>query len=187
MASSLQLICLGLVISTRTRGLSALIKAPCDIFASGNTPCVAAHSTVRTLFADFNGLLYQVQRQSDNQTLNISVQSTGGFADSSSQDHFCEGTECVISRIYDQSPYMNHLDIAPAGQHVRHPDDPVNASRLSLRVNGNLVYGAYFEGGMGYRIDETKGVATGNDPETIYMVVSGTLTICVLLIREQSN
>lgn len=35
------------------------------------------------------------------------------------------------------------------------------------------VYGAQFEGGMGYRIDQTKGIATGNDPETLYMVTSG--------------
>ena len=35
------------------------------------------------------------------------------------------------------------------------------------------MYAAYFEGGMGYRIDKTSGVATGNDPETIYTVTSG--------------
>ena len=33
---------------------------------------------------------------------------------------------------------------------------------------------AVFEGGMGYRLDNTSGVAKGDQPETIYMVVSGT-------------
>ena len=39
---------------------------PCDIYASGGTPCVAAHSTVRALFGSYNGNLYQVRRSSDN-------------------------------------------------------------------------------------------------------------------------
>ncbi len=41
---------------------------PCDIYASGGTPCVAAHSTVRALFTAYNGNLYQVRRASDNTT-----------------------------------------------------------------------------------------------------------------------
>jgi non-reducing end alpha-L-arabinofuranosidase len=28
----------------------AAVTGPCDIYASGGTPCVAAHSTVRALF-----------------------------------------------------------------------------------------------------------------------------------------
>jgi len=57
---------------------------------------------------------------------------------------------------------------------VPRPDLPVNASRLRTTLNGQSVYAAYFEGGMGYRNDTTSGVATGNDPETLYMVTSGT-------------
>eukprot|EP01083_Nonionella_stella_P291866 992933_1 len=67
----------------------------------------------------------------------------------------------------------NHLDIAPAGGNVHHSDRPVNASRQPLTIGGNKVYAAYFEAGMGYRIDNTHGVAVNNDPETIYMVTSG--------------
>src|ERR1700745_3772868 len=44
---------------------------PCDIYASGGTPCVAAHSTTRALYGSYNGNLYQVKRSSDNSTLNI--------------------------------------------------------------------------------------------------------------------
>ena len=41
-------------------------------------------------------------------------------------------------------------------------------------VGGHPVYAAYFEGGMGYRIDNTSGVAKDDEAETIYMVTSGT-------------
>ena len=152
-------------------------KGPCDLFASqpSNTPCVAAHSTVRALFGKFNGSLYRVMRASDNTTLDINVLSPGGIADAASQNTFCKGTSCYIARIYDQSPQQNHLDVAPAGGNVHHPDLPVSASRLPLTVNGNAVYGAYFDLGMGYRNDNTTGIATGNDLETIYMVTSGTV------------
>ena len=34
--------------------------SPCDIYASGGTPCVAAHSTTRALYASYSGSLYQV-------------------------------------------------------------------------------------------------------------------------------
>src|SRR2546430_536724 len=53
---------------------------PCDIYGSGGTPCVAAHSTTRALFAAYNGPLYQVRRASNNQTLNIGVLAAGGYA-----------------------------------------------------------------------------------------------------------
>ena len=35
---------------------------PCDLFAQGGTPCVAAHSTVRGLFSAYTGPLYAVKR-----------------------------------------------------------------------------------------------------------------------------
>ena len=58
----------------------AATSLPCDIFASAGTPCVAAHSTTRALFAAYNGPLYQVRRSSDSHTLNINVLSAGGYA-----------------------------------------------------------------------------------------------------------
>ena len=54
----------------------------------------------------------------------------------------------------------------PGGAH-RAKDAPVNATKEKLTVGGHPVYAAYFEGGMGYRIDITKGVAKGNEPETL--------------------
>lgn len=152
---------------------AAVGSAPCDLFAADNVPCVAAHSVVRALFSSYAGALYQVRRLSDNTTLDIEVLSAGGFANAASQDAFCAGTDCVIQRIYDQSPFNNDLNTAPAGGHVHTPDRPVNASRAPFSLGPNNVYAAYFEGGMGYRIDGSNGTATGNDPQTIYMVTSG--------------
>ena len=46
---------------------------PCDVYAKGGAPCVAAHSTTRALYKSYNGPLYQVMRQSDGKTLDIGV------------------------------------------------------------------------------------------------------------------
>ena len=146
---------------------------PCDIYAADGAPCVAAHSLTRALFAAYSGPLYQVNRTSDGATLDIKTTVAGGPADAASQDAFCGSNPCVVQRIYDQTSRANHLDVGPPGGYVPHFDIPVNASRLPTSIYGQKVYGAYFENGAGYRIDRTYGVATGNDPETIYMVTSG--------------
>ena len=48
-------------------------QGPCDIYGAAGTPCVAAHSTTRALYASYNGPLYQVKRQSDGKTLDIGI------------------------------------------------------------------------------------------------------------------
>jgi len=146
-------------------------EGPCDIFLAGKTPCVAAHSTVRALYGDYNKALYQVSRTSDKETRDIPALADG-FANSAVQDKFCAGTDCFISRIYDQSPQGNHLDTAPRGtQHG--PDAPVNATAEKLMLGGHPVYAAYFEPGQGYRNNKVTGTAKGDEAETIYMVTSG--------------
>ena len=35
----------------------AATTGPCDIYAAGGTPCVAAHSTTRALYGSYNGPL----------------------------------------------------------------------------------------------------------------------------------
>ena len=80
------------IMSTGQPQLSAAGTGPCDIYASGGTPCVAAHSTVRALYGSYNGNLYQVRRASDNATMNIGVLEAGGFANAAAQDSFCSGT-----------------------------------------------------------------------------------------------
>ncbi len=144
----------------------------CDIFASGSTPCVAAHSTVRALFGAYKGNLYQVTRASDNTTKDIGVLTAGGFADGAAQDAFCAATTCTISTIYDQSTQGNHLTPGPAGQHGSGPDKPSNATDLKTTASGHEVYGIRIRVGMGYRNDKATGTATGDQAETMYMLSS---------------
>jgi non-reducing end alpha-L-arabinofuranosidase len=65
------------------------------------------------------------------------------------------------------------MDIAPPGGAAPRTDNPVNATRFPTTLGGAPVYAAYFEGGQGYRIDNTSGVATGNAAEVLYMVTKG--------------
>jgi hypothetical protein len=44
---------------------------PCDIYSAAGIPCVAAHSVVRALYANYTGPLYRVSRSSDMASLNI--------------------------------------------------------------------------------------------------------------------
>lgn len=37
---------------------SLVAAGPCDLYASGNTPCIAAHSTTRALYSAYDGELY---------------------------------------------------------------------------------------------------------------------------------
>ena len=223
--------------------------APCDILASAGNPCVAAHSTVRALYAGYRGPLYRVQRsissncssggfwegmdwrgdddqtqlgvqsieeccaacaaksgcnhfsltnssmqcylKGGNRTLvpnngstagyctkgpveaaNISVLEAGGFADIAAHDKFCPAGDCVVATVFDQSPMGNHLGQRISGGVVH---NMVNASQHKISVgDGVLVYGMWFEPGDGYHVDFTTGVATGNDEESIFAVMSGT-------------
>ena len=144
----------------------------CDVLDAAETPCVAAHSLTRALYSGYSGRLYQVQRASDNATLNVNTLPSG-YADSQAQDLFCKGTDCTVEIIYDQSTRENHLSKAPPGGAHKAPDAGVNAAKHQITVGSHKVYGAFFEGGMGYRIENTNGVAVGDEPETIYMVTGG--------------
>eukprot|EP00756_Hemistasia_phaeocysticola_P065915 Hpha_TRINITY_DN8881_c0_g1::TRINITY_DN8881_c0_g1_i1::g.141538::m.141538/K20844/abf1; non-reducing end alpha-L-arabinofuranosidase len=148
-------------------------EGPCDIFGSGGHPCIAAHSTVRALYGGYGEQLYQVKRVSDGTTADIFPLVPGGQANASAQDAFCAGSSCVIQRIYDQSPKGNHLQPGEPGGAGKQKDSPVNATAMKLLLGGRDVWGAYFDAGQGYRNDQTSGVATGDQPETIYMVASG--------------
>jgi hypothetical protein len=155
--------------------VAALVTAgPCDIYASGGTPCVAAHSTTRALFNAFAGSLYQVKRSSDSTTLNIAPKSAGGVANAAAQDSFCAGTTCVITTIFDQTGRGNHLTQAPAGGAAGGPDNLASATAAPVTLNGQKAYGVFIAPGTGYRNDATNGIATGDAPEGIYAVFDGT-------------
>jgi len=147
---------------------AAATQGPCDIYLTGGTPCVAAHSTVRALYGNYNGFLYQVSRSSDNAVKDIPVLAAGGVANAAIQDEFCVGTSCIIERIYDQSPRQNHIDHNTASH-----DKGCNATAEKLTVGGHPVYAAHFKSGEGYRNDTTSGIAKDDEAETVYMVTNG--------------
>jgi hypothetical protein len=162
------------VLPGTTTASQAATQGPCDIYAAGGTPCVAAHSTTRALYAAYNGSLYQVRRASDSTTLDIGVLSAGGYANAAAQDSFCSGTTCVITVIYDQSGHGNNLTQAPAGGAAGGPDNLADANAAPVTVGGHEAYGVFVAPGTGYRDDSTSGIATGDQPEGEYAVLDGT-------------
>lgn len=149
---------------------------PCDIYAAGGTPCVAAHSTVRALYGSYNGSLYQVRRASDNATRDIGVLAAGGFADAAAQDAFCAGTSCVITVVRDQSGHGNDLWYQGSAQVPgSSQSSPAKAMSESLTAGGTKAYSLYINPGNSYwRDGHLTGVPTGAAPEGAYMVTSGT-------------
>ncbi|WP_431927233.1 arabinofuranosidase catalytic domain-containing protein [Micromonospora wenchangensis] len=159
-------------------GARAATTGPCDIYAAGGTPCVAAHSTTRALYGAYNGPLYQVRRTSDNTTRDVGVLSAGGVVNAATQDSFCANTSCVITIIYDQSGRNNRLTQAPGGYWPGPApggwDNLADAKAAPITIGGQKAYGVYVSPGTGYRNNNTNGVATGDQPEGIYAVVDGT-------------
>jgi hypothetical protein len=167
---------------------SAATSLPCDIYASGGTPCEAAYSTTRALFASYDGPLYQIQRASDGSTLNIGLAATGGVVDSAPQVSFCSGTTCTITQLYDQTSNSNNLPISPGkscsgcsnglgGPGPNGSDIGANAMALPVTVGGQPAYGVLVDNvGTGYRNNAAKNVPTGSQSEGIYMLSSSNLT-----------
>src|SRR5437763_4882353 len=149
---------------------------PCDIYAAGGTPCVAAHSTTRALYASYNGPLYQVMRLSDDAVRNIGVVAphtlpvpdAGGYADAAAQDAFCANTTCVITKVYDQSPNHNDLTQAPRGAFSGPAMGGLNnlplADMAPVTIGGHKAYGVFSAPGMGLRDNHPTGTAIGDQP-----------------------
>jgi hypothetical protein len=178
-SATLPLLCL--LVATTTAGScaaqpTAALLRPCDIYQAAGTPCVAAHSVTRALYESYHGPLYQLKR-SDGEVRPISP-TPAGYADAAAQEAFCTLSgqySCAVQTIYDQSPMQNHLTPSPAspahygkpGIPPRwQPGTPVDAMKHPIVLNGTRVYGAWFEQGDGYRNDRTRGIATGNEPES---------------------
>jgi Alpha-L-arabinofuranosidase B, catalytic/Concanavalin A-like lectin/glucanases superfamily/NPCBM-associated, NEW3 domain of alpha-galactosidase/Lamin Tail Domain len=160
-------------------------QGPCDIYAAGGTPCVAAHSTTRALYATYNGPLYQVRRLSDQAVKDIGVVAPvgppfpdqGGYADASAQDKFCANTTCFMTILYDQSPMHNDLTQAPRGGFSGPAMGGFNnlpiADMAPVTVSGHKAYGIFIEPGMGLRDDDPVGTAVDDQPEGQYWVING--------------
>lgn len=157
---------------------SLAAAAPCDIYASGGTPCVAAHGTTRALYSAYSGSLYQVKRASDGSTTKIAPKSAGGVANAAAQDSFCAGTTCLITIIYDQSGRGNHLTQAPPGgfdgPDVNGYDNLASAIGAPVTLNGQKAYGVFISPGTGYRNNAVSGTAVGDAAEGMYAVLDGT-------------
>lgn len=156
---------------------SLVAAGPCDIYSSGGTPCVAAHSTTRALYSAYSGSLYQVKRGSDNATTNIAPLSAGGVANAAAQDSFCASTTCLITIIYDQSGRGNHLTQAPPGgfngPEAGGYDNLASAIGAPVTLNGQKAYGVFISPGTGYRNNAVSGVAKGDAAEGMYAVLDG--------------
>jgi 5-hydroxyisourate hydrolase-like protein (transthyretin family) len=151
---------------------------PCDIFKNYGTPCVAAYSMDRALFDSYYGPLYRVMNAAGNQ-MDIWNVAAGGVVDAAEQDDFCGGTTCQVVKIYDQTSDHDDLTPGPGGGEVSTPDNTADASAMPITVGGEEAYGLDIVNNAGYRDDGpdnggATGVATGREPEGMYMVASGT-------------
>jgi hypothetical protein len=156
-------------------GVPGTGMGPCDIYAAANTPCVAAHSTIRALYGAYAGNLYQVKR-ADGMTKDIPVASPGGFADSAQQDSFCSGTQCTITKLYDQSGHDNFLEAETPDSTVggHSGQTAASATAESLMVDGHKVYSLYTKSSQAYWRDGSKsGMPLASAPQGIYIVTSG--------------
>ena len=166
----------------------AATSEPCDIYASGGTPCEAAYSTTRALFEAYSGPLYQVQRASDSTFLNVGLKSTGGVVNVAPENSFCAGTACTITELYDQSSNANNMSISPgtscsgcsggnAGPGPGGADIGAPAQALPMYVGGQPAYGIDFNKfGIGYRDNSARNLPTGSQPDGLYAVTSSNLT-----------
>jgi hypothetical protein len=160
--------------SAGSGGANTFTIGPCDIYATDGGPCVAAHSTVRRLSSTYSGPLYQVRAGGSKSGTGGTTTDIGfladGFADASAQDAACGAALCTISTIYDQSGLGNHLTAAPPGGQKTTGDNEANAKALPITIGGHTVYGVHVVPGIGYRNNAATGTATGDNPETIYMI-----------------
>jgi hypothetical protein len=170
-------------------GGSGTLEGPCDIYATGATPCVAAYSTVRRLSSKYTGPLYQIRIGGSNTgtggTLkDIGVIADGVVADGSLQDTLCSSSACTISKLYDQSGLSNDLTVAGPGCYVTTADTEADAKGRSLTLNGHKVYALYMASDSsfgsstgpehdGYRNNSALGLPTGTAAESEYEVVDG--------------
>jgi hypothetical protein len=152
-------------------------RGPCDIYAEAGTPCVTAHSTVRSLSSRYDGPLYQVER-ADGRRIDIGVLA-GGIADAAAQDRFCAGALCYITRIYDQSGKGNDLMQAPPGPLFPGPDKggfdarPIADMAPITIAGGRKAYGVYVMPGMGFRNNDARDLPIDDEPAGIHVVVDG--------------
>ena len=184
---ALTLIGAALTMATQAGTAPPRPQGPCDIYGAAGTPCVAAHSTTRALYAVLQRPALPGQAPVGRQdpghrrrpARRVAGPDAGGYADAAAQDAFCANTICVINRIYDQSGKGNHLYQAPPGPSFPGPakggfDTQPIADMAPITIGGHKAYGVYIMPGMGFRNNDATGLAIDDEPEGIYYVVDGT-------------
>jgi hypothetical protein len=163
-----------------------LTEGPCDIYEADGAPCVAAYSTIRSLYSQYDGPLYQVRSGSNEQNTGSGGEThdigmtADGFADAAAQDAVCAGTTCTISLLYDQSGHGNNLSVAKkgrsdGGETAAMDDFETLADAGPMRVGGHDVYSLYMEARQGYRqTSPGDGVPRGTEAQGIYELADGT-------------
>ena len=158
-------------------GRKSRSQGPCDVYAAGGSPCVAAHSSTRALYAAYNGPLYQVMRQSDgkkkeNDEEQPTATKDGGYADAAAQDNFCANTYCWITTLYDQSGHKNDLVQAPRGGFSGPAMGGFNnlpvADMAPVTLMGHKVYGVFIAPGLGLRWNDAHGTAVDEQAKGLY-------------------
>ncbi|KAK4553786.1 hypothetical protein LTR86_009284 [Recurvomyces mirabilis] len=130
-----------------------VVAGPCDIYASGGTPCVAAHGTTRALYSGYNGALYQSGR--GNHLTPAPKGSAGAGPGPNGSDNPASATGAPV-HLNGQKAYGRATDVLSVQRRLTH------------------LAGVYIASGNGYRIDKTNGVATGDAAEGIYAIFDGT-------------
>jgi len=189
---------LSIVFTASASGASKIAAPPgvCDIFSSGGTPCVAAHSLTRALFGQYDGPLYSVLNAATNATKDIGCKSAGGAADVEAQAAFCGAKLCIVQRIYDQTKHENHLGRERGFPYLHSPRDAYDAgvnltASAKVSLGGAAVYGAVFDSHCdvhacpkseprccdgvfaGYSNRTAAGTAVKDQPQTVYALFDG--------------
>ena len=96
-------------------GQPTLTAAACDVLNTAGTPCGAAYSLTRRMFAAYTGNLFQLSCASCSPTtMNIGTSSTTGQVNVAAATSYCSTapSSCYISQIYDQTANANNLTSA---------------------------------------------------------------------------
>jgi len=144
---------------------------PCDIAAQAGTPCVAAYSMARPLFASYAGSLFRLQRDSDGTTRDIGM--VNGLADTAAAASFCQATTCHYVIAYDQSTYRLDAINSVRSDSTLQPSPP---TLVTMQVQGKTI--PYWRDGFlqaGSRANSASsngGMPVGSVPVTQYAIAA---------------
>ena len=151
---------------------SAATSLPCDIYAAGGTPCVAAHSTTRALYA-------RLQRPALPGPALVGRRHHGHRH---AQPRAATPTPPRRTRSAPARPAPSRSSTTSPPRHNdltdRRPAAAAGAARQSARTRprcrsrsaATRSTASTCAAGTGYRNNATTGIATGGQPEGMYMV-----------------